>query len=167
MQQLEMTIEGVECRISMGAGYFRQGPAHHYYRAPRWTGLDRNPGGQGASVTMQCRIHFEFTLNNIDYQTNATVTVDNENTGFHPSVNTTRKDSTADPTDSGRARALQIARAVSAKIKGDESLMQRLKDETLKDCIEQCQRMQERLQEEMQVWKNLEAQIKKEGLKCR
>lgn len=167
MQQLEMTIEGVEVRISMGAGYFRQGPAHHYYRAPRWTGLDRNPGGQGASVTMQCRIHFEFTLNNIDYQTNATVTVDNENTAFHPSVNTTRKDSTADPTDRGRARAFQIARSVAAKIKGDESLMQRLKDETLKDCIEQCERMQERFEEEVQVWKNLEEQIKKEGLKCR
>lgn len=167
MQQFEMTIEGVEVRISMGAGNFRQGPAHHYYRAPRWTGLDRNPGGQGASVTMQCRIHFEFTLNNIDYQTNATVTVDNENTAFHPSVNTTRKDSTADPTDRGRARAFQIARAVSAKIKGDESLMQRLKDETLKDCIEQCQRMQERFEEEVQVWENLEAQIKEEGLKCR
>lgn len=167
MQQLDMTIEGVQVQISMGAGYFRQGPAHHYYRAPRWTGLDQSAGGHGASVTMQCRIHFEFTLNNIDYQTDATVEVHNENTGFHPSVNTTRKDSTADPTDRGRSMAFQIARAVAVKIKGDESLIQRLKDETLKDCIEQCQRMQERLKEEMQVWENLEAQIKEEGLKCR
>lgn len=167
MQQLEMTIEGVKVRISLGAGNFRKGPAHHYFRAPRWTGLNRSLNGGGASVIMKCHMKFEFTLSGIHYVCDAIIKADNENQAFHPLVETRRQYSAAEPTDLGTAKAFQIAKAVAMKIKGDENLRSTLRDETLKDCIEQCKKMQQRLQAESQIWESLEAQIKEEGLKCR